>query len=64
VVVAAGSALDGVQVRELHAAQDVWVGIVVREGRALAVRPDTVLRAGDELLLISDPADPPDGGPD
>jgi cell volume regulation protein A len=62
VEVAAGSALDGVQVRELHDEQDVWVGIVVRDGRALPVRPDTVLRAGDELLLITDPADAGEDG--
>lgn len=60
VVVAAGSAPDGLQVRELHARQNVWVGIVVRDGRALPVRPDTVLRAGDELLLITDPAEAPE----
>jgi Trk K+ transport system NAD-binding subunit len=51
-----------VQVRELHDEQDVWVGIVVRDGRALPVRPDTVLRAGDELLLITDPADAGEDG--
>jgi potassium/hydrogen antiporter len=60
VVVAPGSPPDGLQVRELHARQNVWVGIVVRDGRALPVKPDTVLRAGDELLLITDPSDAPE----
>jgi len=60
IVVAAGSPPDGQRVRELHAEQNVWVGIVVRDGRAVAVGPDTVLQAGDELLLISDPLDAPE----
>jgi potassium/hydrogen antiporter len=55
VVVVAGSTIDGAQVRELQDERGVWVGIVVRDGRALPVRPDTVLRAGDELLLLTDP---------
>jgi cell volume regulation protein A len=62
VVVDAGSPLAGRQVRELHREQDVWVGIVVRDGRAVPVRPDTVVEAGDELLLIIDPAGAPDDG--
>jgi cell volume regulation protein A len=60
IVVAAGSPPDGQRVRELHAEQNVWVGIVVRDGRAVAVGPDTVLQAGDELLLITDPLDAPE----
>jgi Trk K+ transport system NAD-binding subunit len=62
VVVDAGSPLEGRQVRDLPEEQDVWVGIVVRDGRALRVRPDTVLRAGDELLLIADPIGTSDDG--
>jgi cell volume regulation protein A len=60
VVVVAGTPPDGLRVRELHAEQNVWVGIVVRDGRAVAVGPDTVLRAGDELLLITDRPDDPE----
>ena len=59
-VVEPGSPPDGQQVRELHREHDVWVGIVVRDGRALRVRPDTVLRAGDELLVITEPGATPD----
>jgi Trk K+ transport system NAD-binding subunit len=35
------------------------VGIVVRDGRPLRVQPDTVLQAGDELLLITGPGGEP-----
>ncbi len=59
-VVEPGSPPDGQEVRELHREHDVWVGIVVRDGRPLRVHSDTVLRAGDELLLITDP----DGDPE
>lgn len=51
---AAGAPADGLTVRELHHEQDVWVSVVVRGGRSLRVRPDTVLRAGDEVLLLTD----------
>ena len=47
--------LDGRTVRELHDADDVWVSLVVRDGVSLRVRPDTVLRADDEMLLLVDP---------
>jgi cell volume regulation protein A len=59
-VVMPGSSVDGQEVRELHREQDVWVGIVVRDGRPLRVQPDTVLQAGDELLLITEPGGRPD----
>jgi cell volume regulation protein A len=54
-VVLPGSPAEGQEVRELHREHDVWVGIVVRDGRPLRVQPDTVLQAGDELLLITEP---------
>ena len=53
--VVAGHELDGRTVRELHDADDVWVSLVVRDGVSLRVRPDTVLRADDEMLLLVDP---------
>ncbi len=53
--VLAGTEVDGRTVRELHHAGDVWVSLVVRDGVSLQVRPDMVLRAGDEMLLLVDP---------
>lgn len=52
--VAAGAPGDGVTVRGLHEEHDVWVSVVVRAGRSQRVRPDTVLKAGDEVLLLTD----------
>jgi potassium/hydrogen antiporter len=54
--VVAGTEVDGRTVRELHHADDVWVSLVVRDGVSLRVRPDTKLRAGDEMLLLVDPS--------
>lgn len=60
-LVTPGSPADGREIRQLHREHDVWVGIVVRDGAALRVRADTVLEAGDELLLIAEPGRDLDG---
>ena len=57
--VASGAPAAGLSVREVHREYDVWISLVVREGRPVRVRPVTTLRAGDELLVLADPgADP------
>lgn len=33
-----------------------WVSLVVRDGRAISLRQETVLDSGDELLVLADPA--------
>jgi cell volume regulation protein A len=53
--VAAGSAADGTAIQDLDLGEDVWISLVSRDGRLLAVRSDTVLEAGDEVLAIVDP---------
>jgi cell volume regulation protein A len=60
--VASGAAADGCSVRELHRSQDVWISLIVRDGGSLPIRADTALRAGDEVLLLTDPDTAPDGG--
>lgn len=60
-LVTPGSVADGREVRQLHRDLDVWVGIVVRDGVPLRTRPDTVLQAGDDLLLIAEPGHELDG---
>jgi cell volume regulation protein A len=55
--VAAGSPADGARVGDLPLGEDAWVSMVVREGRLLPPDADTVLRAGDEVLVLVDPAE-------
>ncbi|WP_374991123.1 TrkA C-terminal domain-containing protein [Streptomyces sp. LHD-70] len=50
-----GSRLAGVAVFELRLPQPTAVTLIVRDGTALVPGPDTVLRTGDELLLITTP---------
>jgi cell volume regulation protein A len=59
--VAAGSRADGWTVDEMADAAtdsgdsgDVWVNMVVRGGALVSVRGDTVLKAGDEVLVSAD----------
>jgi cell volume regulation protein A len=54
-----GASAEGRTVGELHRSEDVWISLIVRDGRPLRVRADTTLRAGDEvLLLVEPPAEP------
>jgi potassium/hydrogen antiporter len=54
--VAAGSRADGRTLADLtELSDDVWVSFVVRAGRLVAVRGDTELLAGDEVLVLADP---------
>ena len=53
--VADGAGADGRSVRELHLGDDIWISLVVRHGHALPVRAETRLRAGDEVLVLTDP---------
>jgi potassium/hydrogen antiporter len=59
--VAAGSSADGRTVDEVADSAtdsgdsgDVWVNMVVRGGALVSVRGDTVLKAGDEVLVSAD----------
>ncbi|WP_254207290.1 cation:proton antiporter domain-containing protein [Nocardia alni] len=52
--VAAGSTADGAAVAALPA-PDLWVSVIIRGGRLVTVTPETVLRSGDEVLVIAEP---------
>jgi cell volume regulation protein A len=56
--VSAGSPADGHRIEELAETlpEDAWISMVVRDQRLLPVRGDSELRAGDEVLVIADPA--------
>jgi cell volume regulation protein A len=59
--VAAGSPADGCSLAGLDLGEDAWVTMLSRDGALVPVRGSTVLRPGDELLLLADPhaaADP------
>lgn len=54
--IAGGSPADGCTIAALAALPgDVWVSFVVRDRQLLAVRRDTMLLAGDEVLVLADP---------
>ncbi|RMI29424.1 cation:proton antiporter domain-containing protein [Nocardia stercoris] len=52
--VAPGSAADGTTVAALPS-PDLWVSVVIREGRLVTVSSTTRLRGGDEVLVLADP---------
>ncbi len=47
-----GSRADGARLEELPLGDQAWVTLVLRDGRAIAPRPDLVLRAGDVVFLL------------
>ncbi|QTD99075.1 K(+)/H(+) antiporter NhaP [Streptomyces cyanogenus] len=53
VSVPAGSRMHGVEVSELRLPPGAGVTLVVREGRSFVPMPTTVLRHGDELLVVA-----------
>jgi cell volume regulation protein A len=54
--VAAGSAADRHSIDHVaHLAGDIWVSIVIRNRQLVPVRPDTELRAGDDVVILADP---------
>lgn len=57
VVVASGTPADGHRIDELELGQGVWISIALRGGRLMDLGGQTVLRAGDEVLLLTDPDD-------
>jgi potassium/hydrogen antiporter len=54
--VGTGSRADGASVAEVgDLAGDLWVSLVVRGGELVAVRADTRLRAGDDVVVLAEP---------
>ena len=50
-----GAPADGTAIADLELAEDTWISMVNRGGALLPVRGRTVLRAGDEVLVMVDP---------
>jgi cell volume regulation protein A len=52
-----GSPADGTAVADLAPDYDLWIALAVRGGALLQIRGDTVLRAGDEVIVLAPDAD-------
>jgi len=62
-IVAPQSPADGSPLGEIPLGDDVWVSLISRRGRLVQVGRDTVLQAGDEVLVLADPSCPDPGRP-
>jgi cell volume regulation protein A len=62
-VVGAGSPADGCRIGDLEVGEDVWISFVIRDDQLVPVRGFTTLRAGDEILALTDPERGPDLAP-
>jgi potassium/hydrogen antiporter len=52
-VVRHGSPADGTAVEDLPLGEDMWISMISRAGRLVHVRGDTVLKPGDDVLLLA-----------
>ena len=52
-IVAPGAAADATPVGDLLVTEDAWISLLIRDGRLVPVRSDTILRAGDEAVVLS-----------
>lgn len=50
-----GSPADGTAIADLPLGENSWISMINRDGRLIPVRGHSVLQAGDELLLLTDP---------
>jgi len=53
--ISSGAPAQGRAIRDLDLGEDVWISLVVRRGRPVQVRADTVLHSGDEVIVLIDP---------
>ncbi len=52
-VVGRHAAAENTAVSELPLPDEIWISLLIRGGRLIPVRADTVLRAGDEVVLLA-----------
>jgi cell volume regulation protein A len=62
-VVADGSPAEGRSLDELDLGDGVWISVVSRGGSLLSLSGETQLRAGDEVLVLTDPIEGSDPAP-
>ena len=58
-LIAAGTAAVGISIGDLPLPEDAWVSFIVRDGHPVPAHADTVLRAGDEVLILAAGKDEP-----
>jgi cell volume regulation protein A len=58
---ACGRTID--RLDEVGLGEDVWIAMLLREGTLVPVRGDTVIEAGDEVLVLTDPEQGSDPAP-
>jgi potassium/hydrogen antiporter len=56
-LVAPGAPANNTPIGELPLPEDAWVSFVIREGRLEPALADTVLHAGDEIVVLADSTD-------
>ncbi|MFL6012419.1 MAG: potassium/proton antiporter [Gaiellaceae bacterium] len=55
--VAPGTHAEGRRVRDLSIGDSTWISLIVRDGMPIQPRGSSRVRAGDEVLVLTDPAD-------
>jgi cell volume regulation protein A len=55
--VAPGAPADGQALDALVLGESVWISLISRSGRLVQVRGETVLQAGDEVVVLVEPDD-------
>jgi cell volume regulation protein A len=55
-VIVKGAPADGTAIADLPLGEDAWISLVSRNGELVQVRGDTVLQAGDEVVLLGEPS--------
>jgi Trk K+ transport system NAD-binding subunit len=61
--VAAGSLADSSRTGDRDVGEDFWISFVIRDDQLVPVSGSTILRAGDEILALTDPERGPDLAP-
>ncbi|WP_062993870.1 cation:proton antiporter domain-containing protein [Nocardia anaemiae] len=56
--IAPSSAADGSTLADLHA-REIWISLIIRNGRLVPTTPNTTLRANDEVLVTLPTPQPP-----
>jgi cell volume regulation protein A len=59
-IIEPGATADGASIDQLNMGQGTWISIVLRDGQLLDLTGHSVLRAGDEVLLLTDATHGPD----